>query len=157
MGRRRNPIPCDMTQYLPVRNIRPARDIGKLPKQLQNQGQSYREWHNLSDANWSLRENGWRLLFWPGELEGMEQLAPERCHEGWIKFSEVAMGRRAQPKQRTEEESPSRQILKETCTDYTRALFVTASIWKQSACPGTGGWTDKLWYLGHFQQRKWLK
>jgi len=37
---------------------------------------------------------------------------------------------------------------KDTCTPMvTTALFITVKTWKQSKCPSTDEWIQKMWYI----------
>jgi hypothetical protein len=37
---------------------------------------------------------------------------------------------------------------KDTCsTMFIAALFIIARIWKETRCPSTGEWTQKMWYI----------
>ena len=39
-------------------------------------------------------------------------------------------------------------IQKDTCTSvFIASLFTIASIWKQTTCPSTEEWTEKIWYI----------
>ena len=49
-------------------------------------------------------------------------------------------------------------IQKDTCTPvFIASLFTIASIWKQTTCPSTEEWTEKIWYIYTMEYYSTLK